>query len=74
MVGRNPIPHLRERMPDVSLIELDEVFGGVIHGGKEWWSGGVLEWWSIAETVLEFPLVNVRAAARFSPGQYFRWY
>jgi len=35
VVGRNPIPHLGERMPDMSFIELDEGVGGVIHEGRE---------------------------------------
>src|SRR5580700_10264688 len=54
VVGRNPIPHLGERMPDMSLVELDEGFGGVFHGMEverrsirvmQYWSGGVFEWW-----------------------------
>ena len=32
VVGRNPVAHLRERMPDMRFVELNEGFSGVIHG------------------------------------------
>jgi hypothetical protein len=41
VLGRNPISHRRERMPDVGLVELDEGFGGVSHGVEVERSGGV---------------------------------
>ena len=31
MGRRDPITHLRERMPDMVLVELDKRFGGVFH-------------------------------------------
>ena len=35
VIGRNPVAHLRERMPDIGFIELDQGVGGVIHGEME---------------------------------------
>ena len=31
VIGRNPVAHLRKRMPQVCFVELDEVFGVVWH-------------------------------------------
>ena len=56
VVGRNPIPHRRERMPNMGFIELDEGVGGV-HGEEERRSNGVVEYWSIG--VLECWRVRV---------------
>jgi hypothetical protein len=31
VIGRNPVAHLRKRMPHMCFVELDEIFGVVWH-------------------------------------------